>query len=101
MRSKLQVVDVSTSELLNLAGDPALGKKTSFNRDGRLKELQVQHLPITGIMRRMLNPKRFHNLMQLPMLPTDQNVASARVIVHHVSDSCTVVAFNASIDIQS
>jgi hypothetical protein len=34
MRSKLQVVDISTSELLNLAGDPALDKKTSPKHDG-------------------------------------------------------------------
>jgi hypothetical protein len=73
----------------------------SLKHDGRVKELQVQHLPIIGIMRRMLNAKRFHNLLQLLMLPTDQNVASARVAVHHVSDSLTVVPLHASIDIQS
>src|ERR1700730_12197825 len=101
MRSKLQVIDISTSELLNLAGDPALDKKTSLKHDGRVEELQIQHLPIIGIMRRMLNAKRFHNVMQVLMLPTDQNVAGARVVVHHVSDSFTVVPLNASIDIQS
>jgi hypothetical protein len=52
-------------------------------------------------MRRMLNAKRFHNVMQVLMLPTDQNVAGARVVVHHVSNSFTVVPLNASIDIQS
>jgi hypothetical protein len=101
MRSKLQVVDISSSKLLNFAGDLALDKKNSLNRDGRVKELQVWHLPITGIMRRMLNAKRLQNLMQRLMLPTDKNVASARVVVHHVSNSCTVVPLNASIDIQS
>ena len=49
----------------------------------------------------MLDAKRFHNLMQLLMLPTDQNVASARVAVDHVNDSLTVVPLHASIDIQS
>ena len=101
MRSKLQVVEVIPSERFNLASDPALDQNNSLKHDGRVKELQVQHLPIIGIMRRMLNAKRFHNLMQLLMLPTDQNVASARVAVHHGSDSFTVVSLDASIDIQS
>src|SRR5256885_7054206 len=101
MRSKLQVVEVSPSERFNLASDPALDQNNSLKHDGRVKELQVPHLPIIGVMRRMLNAKRFHNIMQVFMFPTDQNVASARVAVHHVSDSFTVVPFDASIDNQS
>jgi hypothetical protein len=101
MRSKLQIVEVSPSERFNLASDATLDQNNSLKHDGRVKELQVQHLPIIGIMRRMLNAKRFHNVMQLLMLPTDQNVASARVAVHRVNDSFTVVPFDASIDNQS
>jgi hypothetical protein len=101
MRSKLQVVEVSPSERFNLASDTALDQNNSPKHDGRVKELPVQHLPIIGIMRRMLNAKRFHNIVQLLMLPTDQNVASARVAVHHLNDSFTVVPVDASIDNQS
>jgi hypothetical protein len=104
MRSKLQVVDVSTSELLKLAGGPApeirKKEKKMPSHDGGVRERQVQHLPIIGIMRRMLNTKRFHDIMQRLMLPADQNVASAGVAVHHLSNSCTVAPFDASIDIQ-
>jgi hypothetical protein len=49
----------------------------------------------------MLNAKRLHNPMQLLMLPADQDVTSARVVVHHVGDSFTVVPLDASIDNQS
>lgn len=52
-------------------------------------------------MWRMLDTKCFHDVMQLTVLPTDQNVALTRVVSNNIGDCFTVVAIAASVDVYS
>ena len=49
----------------------------------------------------MLDTKCLHNVMQLAVLPTDQNVALTGVVSNNISDCFTVVAIAAGVDFYS
>ena len=68
-------------------------------RNPKIKESD-KDLPRSWIFRCIWYAKRCHDVLQLTMFPTDQNVAGAIIVLDFVSDSLAVIAVDTCVDWQ-